>query len=72
MRLVFALQLLESGIESTDELSHIHLDSDACLLALEDPTRAASTAHSAEEGAEGAGTTLHAYLLLVACLISFS
>lgn len=28
-----------AGSESSEELAHIHLDSDACLLAVEDPAK---------------------------------
>lgn len=28
-----------TGSESSEELAHIHLDSDACLLAVEDPAK---------------------------------
>lgn len=45
------------GAESSDELSDIHLDSDAVLLAVEDPTRPA-TADGAAEGARGAGVAV--------------
>lgn len=46
-----------AGTESNNELSHIHLDSDAMVLAVEDPTKP-PTAEAAAAGANGAGVAL--------------
>lgn len=47
-----------AGSESSEELSHIHLDSDACLLAVDDPARPSSA-----DGAASAGNDSVAVIL---------
>jgi hypothetical protein len=45
--------VLLAGVESSEELSHIHLDSDACLIAVEKPCPAGD-----QPGAVGEGVAL--------------
>jgi hypothetical protein len=44
-----------AGSESSEELSHIHLDSDAVLLAVEDPARPAAAAAAVGSTSGGDG-----------------